>query len=192
MSEPDQEVNSEWLSTEYQEVREEFRQNSELTIQRVSKGITAIGFIVAYGLLAEGGILIISTVPIVLAILLIMSIQSGIVLRLLGERSKEIEAQMDQTGWEHFLEQKRIESDWKRNPLVNWLWFPSMILYFLAGVIYIGSLFLSLGLIHRRTDPLVFWSAVLGYVCLTVLIGLSLVSYFRTFSEDHGSDSRYV
>jgi hypothetical protein len=170
--------------TEYEQVREELRQTSELTNQRVARGLTVIGFIVAYALLARNSLVFVSLVPVVLAVLLILSIQSGIILRMLGERSRKIEEDLQYIRWEHYLSDIRKDLEFDRYPFISSIWFPAFVVYLSAGFTYAGFVVLSLFVILNRFNTKSMIVALIAYVILTVLVLASLKSYFKVLNSD--------
>lgn len=187
---PDKErLEMEALLTEYREMREEIRLLEELTQKRASRGITAIGFVIGYALLAPGGTIFVTVVPVMIGFLFLLTIQSTNTMFLLGRQVYDIEESIpvENFGWEHryggFLLDNERSIPWSRWQAVNLVDLPIMTVHAIAAAFYLGSVGLALYVIQQQfsqsvagIDPLVLTAG--AYLVLTALLGSVAISFF--------------
>ena len=174
-------VEHESYIAEYQEIHNDLRKERELTHTRVLRGISAIGVVVGYALVAPNGFVFISFVPILIAIVFILSVQSGISTQILGYRAYNIEESAEFIDYEHFYHEFTNQQ--------NWHTLPILITYLISIIIYILFISISLDAVTGITITVASFHTravvitVVSYITITVLSVFAAISWFRVRSE---------
>jgi uncharacterized membrane protein (Fun14 family) len=177
------------LLTEYQEMREEIRANISIMHQRVSRGIAAIGFVIGYALLAPGGSVFVSIVPILMAVLFFLTVQSIQDMSVVSRHAYDIEAlvPVDEFGYEHryggLLRENRRTHRWSAWNRVDLTTLPGNVVIALSALVYGAFLYLGYLTVDRRggvvgaTDPALLVAAL--YAVLTSLVAVVSYAHLR-------------
>lgn len=185
-----QTTENEVLVVEYQEIREELRENARLLHMRISRGIAAIGAVIGYALLADGGSVFISIIPLIIGFIYLLSLNSIQNMLALGRRSYDIEEEImpEGEGWEHqyggLLPHNERETTLSKFPQIDLSDISSIIVGGFSALIYAAFCFLSLGEINEvgmvvGLDPVVLLS--LFYIIFTILLITATWAYHKLF-----------
>lgn len=181
------------LLTEYREMREEIRANISIMHQRVSRGIAAIGFVIGYALLAPGGDVFISIVPVLIAVLFFLTIQSIQDMSVISRHAYDIEelVSVDEFGYEHryggLLNKNMRSNRWSLWERVDLMTLPGVITTALSALVYLSFLYLGCVVVDPEStiagivdvSLLIF----ICYVILTFFVGLVSYSHLRFMSD---------
>lgn len=170
------------LLTEYREMREELRTNITILNQRVSRGIAAIGFVIGYSLLAPGGIVFISSVPVLIAVLLILSVQTVQEMAIVSRHAYDIEklVPIDEFGWEHkyggLINDNKRSIPWNRYERIDLMTLPLNVVITLSALLYFGFLYIGYSAIDQQVEAVgTIDPAILIFIFYTVLTFLLLI-----------------
>lgn len=173
------------LLTEYREMREELRTNITLLHQRLTRGIAAIGFVIGYALLAPDGDIFIATVPVLIAVLFLLSVQSLQTMSAISRHAYDIEESVpaERFGWEHryggLLNENKRSTPWSLWQRIDLMSLPGELVIAIGALVYGGFIYVGYGAIDRRVDAVGNVEPALlilaFYIVLTVL--LAVVGY---------------
>jgi hypothetical protein len=186
-----QTTEKEVLVTEYQEVREELRENARLLHMRISRGIAAIGAVIGYALLAEEGSVFITIIPLIIGIVYLLTLNSIQNMLLLGRYSYDIEEKImpEGEGWEHqyggLLPHGERETTLSKFPRIDLSDISSIIVGGLSAFIYAGFIYLSWREINELKkvaglDPAVLF--VMFHFTLTISLAAATMAYRMVFN----------
>lgn len=178
------------LLTEYSELREEVRSIQELQHRRVTGGLTAMAAILGYSLLAESGLEMISLIPVIIALMFVLTIQTTYGILYLGRHAYDIEQRIgvETVGWESSLGAVIRNNDrhslWE-DAMIDWSLIPNLMIYSIIGLIYATMVFVSLYILAGSDLPSVFGIdpvliAAVVYGVTTIIGVVSGVAYRAT------------
>lgn len=185
------------MLTEYREMREELRTNITILNQRVSRGIAAIGFVIGYSLLAPGGIVFISSVPVLIAVLLTLSVQTVQEMSIVSRHAYDIEelVPIDEFGWEHeyggLINDNKRSIPWNQYERIDLMTLPLNVVITLSALLYFGFLYIGYSAIDQQVetvgtiDPAIL--ILIFYVILTLLlliVGYSHITMMNSLQPD--------
>lgn len=187
-------MEKEALLAEYQEMREEIRTNIELLHTRFSRGVAAIGFVIGYALLAPGGTIFITLVPLLIGILYLLSMQSLLDMSVISRHVYDIEEllSIEEFGWEHryggLLKDNMRRIPWSQWDRIDLFTIPYNVVAVLAAFIYFGFIGLAIMVVDKQVSQPVFGFdpafLIFGfYVILTVLLVVASVAFLVVLSE---------
>lgn len=183
----DPETKTEALLTEYSELREEIRLLMELQHSRALGGTAALGAVIGYSLLSKDGLVFIVLVPIIIAFLFILTVQTTNGMMFLGRHIYDIESELDidSMGWEHryggvILNERAMSSELFSG--LDWSGVPELVIYILVAMIYAGFIIISMIVIqdYNLPEPLSGLEIHLigsAYLVITILALVSAYSH---------------
>lgn len=181
------------LLAEYQEVREELRENATLLHSRVSRGIAAIGAVIGYALLAEGGRPFISIVPLIIAFIYLLTLNSIQNMLILSRRSYDIEEKImpEGQGWEHqyggLLPHSERKTSYDKFPQIDLSDIASATLVVLSALIYVVFIFISWRTVNELEITIAGVDSgiiiILSYAILTVFLIPATKAYSLVFQK---------
>lgn len=175
------------LLAEYQEMREELRENGKLLNTRISGGVASIVAVCGYALLAPGerSEIFISIVPVIIGVIYLLTLNSLQNMLTLSRRTYDIEEKImpEGQGWEHqyggLVPHGERLTSLSRFPRIDLRDISSMMVVVLSALIYFAFVVLSLWEINKLEitsglTPLVL--SGLFYFILTTLLLAALMA----------------
>lgn len=171
------------LLTDYQETREEIRQEMQFRNKRVTQGIAAVGLLIAYGVLAEEPVAP-AFIPVIIAFISILTMIGHESVLLLGRHVAEIEAELPYETFEWELKYGEATPGNERTLDGFWKNFQRGSVHFVSILTYL--VFVSFGYfsVEGADYPDLFdFPASIVLLCLYGLVTASLVIRYKVHRQ---------